>query len=139
MARNYKKRNEDEEIETYGLDDFMLKKINEYLFNEIDETIEEYFLESWDTFNNEFYKLKPTKKEYEYLKENDNWALYDSYYDYPKTYLNEVYKIASETIDEDNPESWIDFVESSEFQDASSNIAHYILETGLKGIKKEGI
>jgi hypothetical protein len=134
MARTYKKRNKDE-----ILPPSIIRNINENIGDEVTSTIQDFYLEDYDSFKFYLGKLHPTEKEYEYLKENDNWALYDDFSSYPKEYLDMIYDKAKELVhgyEEDNGEFYMDLLESDEFKDSTSNIASMILTDALKGIRK---
>lgn len=137
MAREIKSRKKE------LLPDDIYKITENMLMDEITRSVEDWLLNSYDEFKSALSRLKPTKKEYEYLKENDNWALYDSFYGYPQEYLERAFDAARNVLDESKNEegSTVDFEESlfenDNFQDAASNIAVDIMVTALKGIRKE--
>jgi hypothetical protein len=135
MARTYKKRNENE-----ILPPSIIRNINENIGDEISETIEEVYLKDYNSFKLYHGKLHPTKEEYEYLKKDSNWALYNDFSSYPKEYLEMIYDKAKELLhgyEEDNGEFYMDLLESDEFKDSTSNIASMILTDALKNIRKD--
>lgn len=125
------------------INDYEIEKLVEnYLFDEVERCIEDGLLENYESFKYNFAKIKPTKELYERLKEGDKWALYDYVGDYNEYYpdwrnilikaLKKYIEINSKEID-----AKIDFLESSEMSDASSNIACGIIEKAIKGERKK--
>ena len=136
MAREIKSRKKE------LLPDEIYQITEHMLADEISRDIEDWILDSYSSLKHVIAKLKPTKKEYEYLKEDDNWALYDSFSDYPKEYVDMAYDAARDALNESKNEegSTIDFsenlVEDGRFDDAAANIAVDIIVRALEDIRK---
>jgi hypothetical protein len=127
MVRNYKKRRSadlpyDVNSNVWGI-----------IGDEVTRIIEDYYLESYETFKNVFNE---SKKVYNKLKENDNWALYDSFSNYPESYIKPIFEKAKELYEEGSDSFTIDLLESDELRDNVDSIAYSIIEDAIKGIKK---
>lgn len=116
--------------------------IESALGEEVSGTIEEYYLDDYETFKFSFAKLGVTREIYEELKKDDNWALYDYTSEWNRYYpgwqkkLTEEYKKIQN--EESNPlEAEVDFLESDAFNNISTIIAAGVLTDGIKDIKNK--
>ncbi len=116
--------------------------IENMAFDEIERTITDGYLASYKEFKFNFAKMNPSKKIYDELKKNDNWADYDYSGNYDKYCPNWEKKLRDEykRIEAKNPdplEDELEFLESDVFSDVTANIAAGIIETGIKDLKNK--
>jgi hypothetical protein len=127
MVRTYKKR---KSIELpYDVE----KNVWGIIGDEVTGIIDDYYLESYENFKNVFNE---SKKVYDKLKENDNWALYDRFSDYPDSSVKSIFEKAKELYEEGSDSFTIDLLESDEMRDNIDSIAYGIIEDAIKGEKK---
>lgn len=120
----------------------ILNLVEELIFDEISTYITEGILENYESFKYNFAKMKPTKELYERLKKDNNWALYDYADDYDNYYPNwqkilvDAFKKALKR-NKEKVDAELDFLESDELSDASSNIASGIIAKAIKREQKK--
>lgn len=134
----------DEKIDTNyeSIPDYSaVKEISYDLFDEIEAYVKNVLLKDYESFENTFSKMSPSKELYMRLIDKDNWELYNRVENYNRYYYNwrnELIKEFKSAIKRNKDEVSVknDFLTSYKLHDISMNIATGIIIDAINGEQK---